>query len=85
MIKKNEASRRAWRTLLPDEDPEFLRYLSRLGLAIGAEALVDQAVPYNDSLMLRLGDQLIPLDRKVAAEIRVEPVDLSPGHPAAPS
>lgn len=60
---------------VPDEDPEFLRYLSRLGLTIGAVALVDEAVPYNDSLMLRLGDQLIPLGRKVAAEIRVEPVD----------
>jgi Fe2+ transport system protein FeoA len=54
-------------------DPEFLRYLSRLNLIIGAEVLVDQRVPYHDSLMLRLDDQRFPLGREMAALIRVEP------------
>jgi DtxR family Mn-dependent transcriptional regulator len=58
---------------VPDKDPEFLRYLSRLNLMIGTEVLVDQRVPYHDSLMLRLGDQRIPLGREMAALIRVEP------------
>ena len=62
---------------VPDDDPEFLRHLSRLSLTIGTEVVVDQNSPYSDAIMLRLDDRQIPLGRKMAALIRVEP--LPPG------
>jgi len=64
---------------VPDDDPEFLRHLSRLDLTIGTEVVVDQNSPYSDAIMLRLNDTQIPLGRKMAALIRVEP--LLPGEP----
>jgi DtxR family transcriptional regulator, Mn-dependent transcriptional regulator len=62
---------------VPDDDPAFLRHLSRLNLTIGTEVMVDQNSPYSDSIMLRLDDRQIPLGRRMAAMIRVEP--LPPG------
>jgi DtxR family transcriptional regulator, Mn-dependent transcriptional regulator len=59
---------------VPDDDPEFLRHLSRLNLTIGSEVVVDQNSPYSDAIMLRLDDTQIPLGRRMAALIRVEPL-----------
>jgi DtxR family Mn-dependent transcriptional regulator len=59
---------------VPDDDPEFLRHLDRLNLTIGTVVVVDQNSPYTDAIMLRLEDTPIPLGRRMAALIRVEPL-----------
>jgi DtxR family transcriptional regulator, Mn-dependent transcriptional regulator len=59
---------------VPDDDPDFLRHLSDSKLTIGSVLTVDQNAPYADAIMLRLDDTQIPLGRKIAALIRVEPL-----------
>lgn len=56
---------------VPDTDPEFLRYLTSLGLKIGSAFRVLEKAPYDGPLMLRVGRRKIAIGHEAARRILV--------------
>jgi len=54
-----------------DQHPERLRYLADLGLVPGANLEVVASAPFDDSVSVRIGGQVHPVDRRLAREIYV--------------
>ncbi len=56
-----------------DSDPEMLRYLAELGIAIGQDLEVVERQPFGGPLFVRFGEQTHPLGEGLAQAMRVEP------------
>jgi len=54
-----------------DHDPEFLRYLTPLRLAIRSKIQVRERAPFNGPIMLECGSQTIAIGHEAASRIRV--------------
>ncbi len=54
-----------------DQQPERLRYLADLGLVPGAQLEVVASAPFDGPLSVRVGDEVHPLDRRLAREIYI--------------
>jgi DtxR family Mn-dependent transcriptional regulator len=54
-----------------DQDPEFLRYLTKLKLAIGSTIRVRERAPFNGPIVLELGSETIAIGHDAASRIRV--------------
>lgn len=55
-----------------DEDAEFLRYLSELGMRPGARVRVSCRAPFNGPLTVQVGDTTHAIGRDAAEKVRVE-------------
>ena len=63
-----------------DQDPDFLRYLSEVGLKIGQRAEVKSNRDSAGALTIEVGDQMVSLSRSMASTLfvrLVDPVDAS--------
>jgi DtxR family Mn-dependent transcriptional regulator len=56
-----------------DQSPDVLRYLSDLGLTPGAEVLVVQRSPLNDTLAVKVGGETHTISTQVARKVAVMP------------
>lgn len=56
-----------------DESPDFLQYITELGLRPGAQLEVVERSPFNGPLLVRIGDRQHALGDEVCARIWVEP------------
>ena len=54
-----------------DQDPEFLRYLTGLGLRIGSEVSVGECAPFGGPITLELGEGSVAIGPEAAQRIRV--------------
>ena len=54
-----------------DRDPEFLRYLTELGLRIGSEIEIRDRAPFNGPITLALGERTIAIGHEAGSRIRV--------------
>jgi len=54
-----------------DRDPEFLRYLTGLGLRIGSEVEIRDRAPFNGPITLAVGDRTIAIGHEAGSRIRV--------------
>jgi DtxR family Mn-dependent transcriptional regulator len=54
-----------------DRDPEFLRYLTKLGIKIGTKVRLIEQAPFDGPLTLRVGRRRILLGREAAGRIMV--------------
>jgi len=52
-------------------DPEFLRYLTRLGIRIGSKTRLLDRAPFDGPLTVRVGRRRVLLGRQAAARILV--------------
>ena len=57
-----------------DERPDILHYLSKLGIKLGEQVLVQERAPFNGPIMVRIGDSDIALGQNVASVIWVKRV-----------
>lgn len=57
-----------------DQDADRLRYIARLGLVPGATVELADAAPFDGPLSVRVGDDVHPLDRRLARTIYVTPL-----------
>ena len=57
-----------------DDDPELLRYLTSLELALGTQLEVVGSEPFEGPLTLRVGERNLPIGRAVAKRIRVRSI-----------
>ncbi len=58
-----------------DEDADFLRYLSSLGIKIGSSVKVMAREPYGGPVRLRLGNRNISMGTEAAEQLRVTRLD----------
>ena len=58
---------------VPDEDPEALRYLARIGLVPGAELTLMERTPCRGPLRIRVGNEEHYLGMELSRQLRVEP------------
>lgn len=56
---------------VPDRDPEFLRYLSGLGLKIGTVVAIREFAPFNGPITLKVGEVEVAIGHEAGARIRV--------------
>ncbi len=56
-----------------DKDPDFLRYLSSLGIKIGSTVQVIGKEPYGGPVRLRLGRREVLMGTEAAARVRITP------------
>ncbi len=54
-----------------DDDPEFLRYLTKLRLKIGTAIRLRERAPFNGPITLQVGSRRVALGREASAQIRV--------------
>ena len=54
-----------------DRDPEFLRYLTELGLRIGSEIEIRDRAPFNGPITLTVEDRTIAIGHEAGSRIRV--------------
>lgn len=54
-----------------DQHPERLRYLADLGMVPGAQLEVVASAPFDGPLSVRIGDDIHPIDRRLAREIYI--------------
>ena len=54
-----------------DKDPDFLRYLSSLGIKIGSTVRVIATEPYGGPVRLKLGKRNIEIGTEAAARVRI--------------
>jgi DtxR family Mn-dependent transcriptional regulator len=64
-------NRRSTVSQIIDQTPEVLRYLSDLGLVLGAEARVTQRSPLNDTVSISVGGSTHTISTQVARKVRV--------------
>jgi DtxR family Mn-dependent transcriptional regulator len=55
-----------------DSDPEMLRYLARLGIALGDRVEVVDRQPFGGPVFVRLGEQVHPIGGALARAMRIE-------------
>jgi DtxR family transcriptional regulator, Mn-dependent transcriptional regulator len=73
-LNEVESGRRARIVRIAQEAPDFLRYLSSLGLLPQVEITVEAKAPFSGPVMVRVGRAHYALGREVAAAIMVAPV-----------
>jgi len=56
---------------VPDTEPEFLRYLTRIGLKIGSSFRVDQKDPFDGPITLRIGRRKVIVGTEACRRIVV--------------
>jgi DtxR family Mn-dependent transcriptional regulator len=59
-------------TRVRDQHPDRLRYLADLGLVPGASIGVTASAPFDGPLLVRVGEAVHPLDRRIAREIYIK-------------
>jgi DtxR family transcriptional regulator, Mn-dependent transcriptional regulator len=68
-----EVGRAARITRVRDDDPAFLRYLTKLGIGLNSQVVVRDKAPFDGPLQLSVGDSVRALSRKAAQWIFVKP------------
>jgi DtxR family Mn-dependent transcriptional regulator len=61
-----------------DRDPEFLRYLTELGLRIGSGIEIRDRAPFNGPITLALDDRTIAIGHEAGSRIRVALAETAP-------
>ncbi len=52
-----------------EESAEVLRYLDEVGLRPGTEVVIEKFAPFDGPLLVRVGDESLPLSREIAKKI----------------
>jgi DtxR family Mn-dependent transcriptional regulator len=61
-----------------DDSPDVLRYLSGIGIRLGAHVHVLEKQPFNGPITVAIGESVTPMGRELAGHVFVEPAGATP-------